>query len=400
MDNLTNEEIRKIITDICNEEKQEHNLETDIYVITPLEDYKKMFQNKKMKLTPSHIATPILAGGAFNPQAKEVIIYFCKYQKIKKINKRLFLAIYTTYHELRHVYQSQMGDFSYEVFMMNINSGDAPNELFDYYAKHDEYYHEIDAISYALRKTKEYILNNYPEKYETLKEELEYGETRVKKGFTSHDPSDIIERYLYGLKIKLKKARKEKIDLNSVSPVLKIFLNDNLSYKSMAEIINTEDFKKLDKRIIYAFFSSETFLETLNKETLSEEQINILLESLEYTNNLYQQQAAILLEEKNTKEISGLKNIKTKLYKLRFRILDIFKIYNLAERILYDIDNKENPLRTEKQRQEHIQTISTRIEEIKEIRSQRSRKGYITINIFYILGLLLSISTIIYLLLK
>ena len=39
-------------------------------------------------------------------------------------------------------------------------------------------------------------------------------------------------------------------------------------------------------------------------------------------------------------------------------------------------------------------------EEFKEIKSQRSRRGYITINIFYTLGLLISISTIIYLLVK
>ena len=318
MNSLTNEQIKQIIKDISDEECKEHNLETKIYGITPLEHYYKLFQDKEMKLSLTRLTHPLLAAGVFYNTTNEIIIYTNKPKKIKKIDRQIFCIIFTCYHELKHAIQEQTSDFSYDKFMALINSGDSPIPFVDYMLlDHDKYFCEIDANLYPIHKTKEYIKKKYPKEYELIKEELEKKEKTMNLNLAMHDASDIIERYHYKLKMLLKDENTTSISNLDEFPVLNIFWNDNLSYKSIKEIINNENFRKLDKRIIYAFFSTETFLETLNFEGLAYEELMILTEALEYTSNLYQKQADILLPVKESISCSSLKNIKSKITKLR-----------------------------------------------------------------------------------
>ena len=115
-----------------------------------------------------------------------------------------------------------------------------------------------------------------------------------------YDPSYTIDRY-----IALRKVydRLDRIggggnvillgsypDSFSDSFVFDIFLNDDNSFKKMSEILNDRNFKKLDERIVYAFFSSQTFLNSVDISELTEIETIWLKKSLEYANNLYEYQ--------------------------------------------------------------------------------------------------------------
>ena len=41
MENLTDTQIQEIIKDICQKEKETHNLDVEVFVITPIRFYKK-----------------------------------------------------------------------------------------------------------------------------------------------------------------------------------------------------------------------------------------------------------------------------------------------------------------------------------------------------------------------
>lgn len=102
----------------------------------------------------------------------------------------------------------------------------------------------------------------------------------------------------------------ERSYFNNIKPIFEIFFDGNVKFKNISEIINNEKFKNLDKKIIYAIFSSKSFLSNINISNLSEEELNIISESLAYTcdNDLKQ----IKLSEQLT-------NLKIKLYLLLFK---------------------------------------------------------------------------------
>lgn len=392
MDNITDEQIKKIIKDIIDEECKKYNLETTVYVITPLEYFYKITEGKKMKIfrVNDYINAVISApSGFFTCETNEIVVHH-KVGTIKKY-KNLMRLIFTTYHELRHAYQETLDDYTYEKFLLSIE--DMEFSEMDYNVNHNEYSFEIGADLYSIQKTKEYLLKNYPQEYENNKEYLKIKEQKVKFLYMTYDAADLIERKYQKLKRKMKINFSKRLDIESmdeISPILKIFWNENLSYKKISEIIKDENFNKLDKRIVYAFFSSRTFLETLNVEALTDEELSVLSESLEYTKELYQRQLKILMKEKdiNSETLKFLLN----------EVKNLVQKINIIGKYYYkSILRKINPERSKRKRIKHMKTIPPFAE---KVMNERKRRGYITINTFYILGLFISISTIIYLLLK
>lgn len=110
------------------------------------------------------------------------------------------------------------------------------------------------------------------------------------------------------------KEQKNSINIDDISPILSIFINENGTFKNINDIIQNELFSKLDKRIIYRFFSCESFLKQFN---ISDECNNfqIIYESLKYTNELYSKQLVWLDDieyQKDAKFHYDLNNMKNK----------------------------------------------------------------------------------------
>lgn len=418
MDNLTNEQRKQILNDICDEECKEHNLDVKIDIVT-IEEYESGILKKPVKLqqvteTAELLSLPFWAAGAhFNSKKKNRIVIFIKEKtKSKKMQKTLVQNIWTCYHELRHEQQAttkdKMKDFSYESFMMQISHVCHRIQPGDYRLEHDKYYFEIDADLYAHQKTKEYLMKNYPEVYEQQKEYLDFLYQKTKFYQMTFDPSFELERALQEMKKYSANKKKELVNkktitnnrkvaykLDSVSPILSIFIDkitdEKIKYKPMKHIMRNPNFKKLDKRIIYAFFSSKTFLEQLDYNRLTYEELQILKESLEYTMNKYQEQIEIMSQEKEMTLDYYLKESKSILTKMRITS-------NYYEKHLR---RQLNPFRNQFDMLEHERNLPNVLTTVNEqIERKSTRRGYITINTFYIVGLLLSISTIIYLLLK
>ena len=84
---LSYSEMKKIVRDIYEEEKREHNLDLNINSITLIEYFNKGIFKENLKLTKNPVysaALPIIAGGYSKNNEDTIVIFFIEYQKNTK----------------------------------------------------------------------------------------------------------------------------------------------------------------------------------------------------------------------------------------------------------------------------------------------------------------------------
>lgn len=400
MQDMNVEQIQNIIKEVYEEEKRTHNLNPDIIPVTVIQFYKdyvkdltKDKQSLKSKMKIAKL--PLHASGVYlgDTETKEgsIFIFLQKHNKLKEVGSNLYKTLFVCYHEIRHASQINYDKYSYDGFIYDMDYFLQKQSTADYHAEHSKYSYEIGANLYGAIKAKEYIQKNYPDLYEQEKEYIEKFEQKQKFYYMTYDASDTIDRMLDAAKTQLKNNNSEEVqNMDKISPVLGMFLNSDMSCKNINEIITQEKFKTLDKRIVYAFLSSKTFLENINIEELSDEGLSLLSESLQYTNLLYQNQFKWLEQEKSI-------NL-TELLKAEKSILQKYAL--IGDYYTRKIKHKLNFRRSDKKREEHMESVPEYLEKTNKLIRKRTIDGYITINIFYILGSIISLSTILYLLIK
>lgn len=215
--------------------------------------------------------------------------YFNKYDGA--MVRGLFQVLKTSYHEIRHSVQLTFNKYSYERFLRDVEDFFIKCDLGrDYKYNHDSYSFEIGANLYGTRMAKEYLMNNYPLIYEKDKGIIELIEKRYMDDYLLYNPSYTIDKVLPRIRMLNPFGDNEivKYDfIKDTSPVLGIFLNGDGSFKRPSEVLANEKYQSLDKRIVYAFFSSELFIKELgNIKDLTSEEVSMLNEAMDYTNEV------------------------------------------------------------------------------------------------------------------
>ena len=211
--------------------------------------------------------------------------YFNKYDGA--MVRGLFQVLKTSYHEIRHSVQLTFNKYSYEKFLRDIEVFFIKCDLGrDYKYNHDSYSFEIGANLYGTRMAKEYLMNNYPLIYEKDKGIIELIEKRYMDDYLLYNPSYTVDRVLPRIRIACSFSKNDE-NIKSISPVLSLFLNGDGSFKRPSEVMSNEKYQGLDKRIVYAMFSSLSFLKDLkHMDNLSPEEINIVMDAIDYTSEL------------------------------------------------------------------------------------------------------------------
>lgn len=199
----------------------------------------------------------------------------------------LFQVLKTSYHEIRHSVQLTFDRYSYERFLCDIENFFIMCNLGrDYKHNHDSYSFEIGANLYGTRMAREYLKKNYPKTYEREKRIIDAIEDRYKNDYMLYNPSYTIDRVIPWIRISSVFSKNDKT-IKNISPVLSLFLNGDGSFKRPNEVMSNDKYHGLDKRIVYAFFSSELFLKELgNIKDLTSEEVSILNEAMDYTNEV------------------------------------------------------------------------------------------------------------------
>ena len=215
--------------------------------------------------------------------------YFNKYDGA--MVRGLFQVLKTSYHEIRHSVQLTFNKYSYEKFLRDIEDFFIKCDLGrDYKYNHDSYSFEIGANLYGTRMAKEYLMNNYPLIYEKDKGIIELIEKRYMDDYLLYNPSYTVDRVLPRIRIACSFSKNDE-NIKSISPVLSLFLNGDGSFKRPSEVMSNEKYQGLDKRIVYAMFSSLSFLKELKyMNDLSFEEISIVMDAMDYTSELCRRQ--------------------------------------------------------------------------------------------------------------
>ncbi len=216
------------------------------------------------------------------------------YQYKGTIVKDLFHVIKVSYHEARHSVQRTFDRYSYERFLYDIEHFFIEYFHIDYDLNHDDYSFEIGANLYGTNMAKEYLKKNYPQVYEKDKEAIKAIETKYTKDYMLYNPTYTLNKVLPWIRILNSFGNNDIIKrdfIKNTSPVLSIFLNGDGSFKRPSEVMNNENYQTLDKRIIYTFFSNLSFLKEIKyMNDLSSEEISIINESMDYTSELFNNQ--------------------------------------------------------------------------------------------------------------
>lgn len=289
---LSVEKMKEIANSIIKEELEKNGIEVNILPVTNEEYCDYLISNSNSNFL-SKLLTLIYAGG-YNDKNGNIVVFLDYISKLKNIDDKIFRLANVCYHEARHSKQLVIDDYSYDKFLRNVDENKKGK---DYLLNHDKFSFEIGANLYGVRKAKEYLKNNNPELYEKAKDKIEKREKRYMYDYMTYDASYSIEKIidLFEIRDLFSCGRK----LEDISPVFEIFLNKDASFKNINEIVENEKFKTLDKRIVYAFFSSKQFLKQIDIEQLSIEELELVNESLKYTKDLYEMQIELIIEHYN-----------------------------------------------------------------------------------------------------
>ena len=360
-------EMKEIANEIFLEEEKRTGIKLKVYPLTFIEYYNEFIFKGKFSLTKksSYALMPILSLG-FNDFNNNLVIFLERIKKCEKVDGSPFLLAKVCYHEFRHSEQKTFNPNNYERFVNDLEmliKKCGFYGLFDYYLEHDKYSFEIGANLYGLEKAKEFLKRTRPEIYEQEKENIEKRENKVYIDYYTYDAADVFNRFIEkyrSLRQMINRGElsinEKKYDPQSINPVLKIFIEENGGFKKIADIINNEEFKKIDKRIIAAVFSSKSFLEDIKIEELTVDELALLYKYLEYTNTIYNNQSVMLKKLTDNKKMEKedlitIESFLKKLAKYQAETINLF---------FSEIHMKRN----ENDRLRHIDTVSEYMEAI------------------------------------
>ena len=318
VENIDIETLKKISYEIIREESKRINQSINSYLVTNKDYYKEyVFKTKKIgqDLFP-FIIKPRRTSG-FNDQKGNVVIFLDKIKKITSKERQIFFIILCSYHEVKHTEQKILNQYTYERFIYDIESYLIGEKKINYQKNHNKVLFEIDANIYAIEKTKEYLINNYPDVYQKVKEEISTLEQKYYKDLEEYDALTLVEKIIDYMRYQLNIHWALTVNhMEIISPVLELFIYPDVLFKSIKYMRQDGIFNNLDKRIIYLFLSSKQFLEQVNLDNLTKEELVLLDESLEYTNNKYINHPKLkeknILKENITKLLEYKRHIKIK----------------------------------------------------------------------------------------
>ena len=271
-------DIKKLLDEIVEEEKEKHDLTFDFHYVGKLNFVKNMnkIYKRKLKLSEKNeiIKCSILHSDGFQNYNENIIVVYKRLKRMELSN--LTYLIYAVYHEIGHAKDNcrdymDMSNYDDLIYFIDHCLLVRKNEYYTDNEYHDSLGFEILADMYGIKKTKEFF-----EKHPEIKCDEEWLNKKEKV---------IYERYsMYNLAQRID----EIINCNYIyndhdirkSSLFSIFLKDDGTFKHIDDILKDHIFHELDQRIINGFLKSENFKKSLLDSDISQG-------AQDYLGNLY-----------------------------------------------------------------------------------------------------------------
>jgi len=359
--NKTIEELNIIIDKIKKDQQKYNTKNFNISIISLIEYYQTDTFKNDLKLATldekfSILTNPIKNDGTYYPEDNNILIYLNIFNKniIKPFD--FINTVQTILHEIRHHQQHNLkkelyNDYDNFIFFMENLSRNFNNTFYKKYYK--KIYSEIDADHYSIHELEKYI---DPNDIKTKKYINHYKKIYTYKLYT-YDPEYLFKEFNNSL------INDENFYLAiTLHPYFKLFYNKDKSFKTPSQISRDINIYKrdLNPKILSTIIGSDTYLRTINIDTLSLEEINFLIPILinkyndikkqkEISSNFFQENISIIKEiihqDINLKEKIKLLTLKSTNYdintiwKLLIKEYDIKLNYLLS--LLEKMDDKK-----------------------------------------------------------
>ena len=324
LEDFSVDDLREIVRDIINSEVKDSDIKFDVFPVTILEYYNDYLMSRPFKGVEKigYSLVPFRFKGGFRSNSSNDIVMFLRHSKrVVKPKKSFFDLVVNSYHEARHINQDFLDKYSYEGALIDMENYVSSNrKILGYIMEHDSYFVDIDARMYSLSKAVDYIKSKYPKIYEKSKEYINRLSREYNFHFLTFDIVSVVENA-----IQVRKKRYKSVSSMINNPILfemylsepvpaifNLFLNVNGTFKSISQIISNCRKHNIDDRIIKAFLSSKYFLESVDISSLSNDDLSIVIDSLDYISSYYQDQLIMIDDAIANKDISMIKYLKMK----------------------------------------------------------------------------------------
>ena len=285
-------ELKRIAREIITSEEDKHAISINVRPITFMDiiSLKDSGYSMQKRRNDFGYYTDLSCGG-YNDLNGTTVIFLDKLDRLSRRRQisNIFLLVSACYHEARHSEQQFFDKYSYARFLFDIERVYMQSDSSkDYNHNHNDYSFEIGANLYGVEMAREYLKKNYPKVYEEDKDKIDILEESFLADYKLYNPTYFIDMVIPRIRnIRPLDDNKKVKDIKDKSLILSIFLNDDGSIKRPSEV----EYQELDKRIVYAVYSSLSFLNKLTCiDDLTEEEIGIINEAIEYTSELCENQ--------------------------------------------------------------------------------------------------------------
>lgn len=304
--NMNSKEIKSLITKVITDEAKKDNVDVDLHVYSIIGYRKSPLYKEKLKLDKSYFWKSFVVSNFYDIESNEIYLFTDYFSNITnyivlpqfKNKNQLYNILRNSYHEYRHRLQNlqnkniidlnefliKMGtEFDYNSFVSFLDKTSMTllyKNQPDYSIFHDFYNFEIDAETYSLNKTEEWLKNNslYLDYKDSVNIDFLYNE---------------VCRYVYDIQVSFYKfmviLNKKNIDeVPYKDTFLEIlFIKDKnkkeFVFKNPHDILSNPKFKQLDFKIQYTILSSYHFISQVDKSTLNNVEGKIINNALLYT---------------------------------------------------------------------------------------------------------------------
>lgn len=299
---------KKIIKKVIIKESQRTNIPVKIIPLTTSEKIlyiiKGEFENKRNDNSikwldlPKNMLTRIVEFqelmGDYDYTKDIIIIFLSEIEKCSP-SKGLYLLelLETVYHEYNHklLWSKNQTEKNLENFILLMENLSMKITNIYENSKHDAFYEEIIANVYSIEKSNQF-LKKYPHIYKNLKGYLKNDKLKYQIELVNYD----LEKFInYVTKIIKNKKEKEFLFQTSYPyKIVGILYNKDRTFKILKTLEKDTEWTSLSMEIKYTVVASKSYLKELNLNTLSQEELNFILESLNYS-----YQKSLETEEKN-----------------------------------------------------------------------------------------------------
>lgn len=287
------QDLKKLLKETFDFDYEKHKGKVKLFPLTILEWYKSDILKRQICLNNSRINISeryksVQAAGTYFQSQKSIAIFFQRSEISSLLEytrftlKELILYyIVVLFHELEHHYQYDyryitrktteinLFDFTYDIEHLVMG-----NNWEHYQAHHDEYWIEIDANLYSVNRTHTF-LKSKGLMTKKIEKNLQKHKNKYLFALNNYDIHDFLHE--------LHKIVREgsKVDINNYWYLWLLYEN-NGQFNSIDDIIYCANKLEIDEEVLKYFLSSKDFLESLDFNSLSKENKQVIISAIEY----------------------------------------------------------------------------------------------------------------------